>query len=262
MHRLNELSPCDGPESRNLLARSDVRVKLVVALAAILAVVASTQVWLPMAVLAACLAILCIQRTPWHAIAGRMSGPAVLALMICLLQGLMTGRTAVFETQWAGLRVAISREGLLAGALIGARIVGSVSVILVLCRTTTSDKIFAALHWAHAPKTWVEIGALMCRYTFTLFDQAASVLSAQRLRLGYAGLFRSLRSLGDLAGVVALRSIDQADRTHEAMVARGYTGSLPIAKLPPLSRRDRWIMFAGLFSIAAVVLLAERRLPW
>ena len=31
-----------------------------------------------------------------------------------------------------------------------------------------------------------------------------------------------------------LRSLDQAERTHEAMTARGYHGVLPIPKLPPL----------------------------
>ena len=148
------------------------------------------------------------------------------------------------------------------GGLIASRVLGSVSVIVVLCMVTLAGDIFSALRWARLPRTWVELAMLMYRYIFTLFEQATSVLSAQKIRLGYAGLRRSLRSMGNLGGVVILRSIDQAERTHEAMVARGYEGLLPIPEPPVLSRRDLWLLGGCLAAIAAAYFLAERFFSW
>lgn len=258
MHCLDDFSPCRRPACRSALARCDVRVKLIVAVAAILAVVVSTHLALPLVVLGACLVTLLAARMPLGEVAGRLAAPLAVAVLVCLLQGFMTGTTPAVAFDLGPWRLVATREGLANGALVGCRVMGSVSVILVLCLATPADRIFAALRWARVPRTWIEIGMLMYRYTFTLFEQGAAAVSAQKIRLGYAGVRRSLSSMGSLAGIVALRSIDQAERTHEAMVARGYQGSLPIPTLGALSRRDRWIIAATVTFIVSALLLAER----
>ena len=121
-----------------------------------------------------------------------------------------------------------------------------------------AHEILAALRWARLPQTWVEIALLMIRAIFTLFEQAGSVLAAQKVRLGHATLRRSLGSIGSLAGIVLLRSLDQSQRTHEAMTVRGYQGSVPLPRLRPLSRRDWAACSAGVATIAIVFFLLER----
>ena len=150
----------------------------------------------------------------------------------------MIGTTPLISFDVGPWQFILTKEGLLDGGLIASRVLGSVSVIVVLCMVTPAGGIFAALRWARLPRTWIELAMLMYRYIFTLFEQATSVLSAQKIRLGYAGLRRSLRSMGNLGGIVLLRSIDQAEKTHEAMVARGYEGLLPMPTPPALRRRD------------------------
>jgi energy-coupling factor transporter transmembrane protein EcfT len=58
--------------------------------------------------------------------------------------------------------------------------------------------------------------------------------------------------------VVLLRSIDQAEKTHEAMVARGYQGSLPIPNAPAMRGTDMALLSGCLLLIALAYLLAER----
>jgi energy-coupling factor transporter transmembrane protein EcfT len=142
--------------------------------------------------------------------------------------------------------------------LIGCRVLGSVSAALVLCTFAAAHDIFAALAWAHMPRTWVEIAMLMVRSIFTLFEQAAGVLAAQRVRLGHATLGRALCSLGGLAGMVLVRSIEQAERNHEAMVARAFQGRLPLPELPRFRRLDAALAVAGVLALAAALVLAER----
>jgi cobalt/nickel transport system permease protein len=261
MHRILELLSIGRTPGRSPLARLDARVKLMVAVAAILAAVGSTRFALPLATLGVSLGLLAAFRAPWGATIYRLTAPLAVVAMVCLLRALMTGKTPLVSLPLGPWRLVVYREGLAGGGLIAARSLGSISVIVVLCTFTQAHEIFAALRWARVPRTWIEIAMLMLRSIFTLFEQAASVLSAQKARLGYAGYRRALVSLGSLAGIVMLRSIDQAGRTHEAMVARGYQGRLPVPALPPLTRTQRAVAAIAVGLIIAAFLLAERWPP-
>ena len=70
------------------------------------------------------------------------------------------------------------REGALHGALLGTRVLGAVSVLLLLSSTARAHQIFNALRWFGVPKGWVEVGMLMYRYIFMLLDLAADVMNA------------------------------------------------------------------------------------
>lgn len=218
--------------------RADPRPKLVLALATILAIILSTRIVLPLALLALCLAALLALRIPPRLILERLAGPMGMVLVLILLQAFTRGSTAIWTFTLGGKELALTREGLWHGGLMGARVLGAVSVMLLFSAVTPAHKVFSALRWFRFPQGWVEIAMLMYRYTFVLLDHAADVASAQRVRLGYRGLRRSLSSLGTLAGAVLVRSIDQASHTHQAMMLRGYSGSIPLGPLPALRRRE------------------------
>jgi energy-coupling factor transporter transmembrane protein EcfT len=55
--------------------------------------------------------------------------------------------------------------------------------------------------------------------------------------------------------------MDQAEKSHEAMVARGFSGSFPVPPLPAMPRRQRWITGAGVALVAAAFLLTQWGLP-
>jgi cobalt/nickel transport system permease protein len=258
MHSTHELFSTGPHSDGRLLTQLDARVKLIVSLAAILAVLLSTRVWFPLTTAACCLGLLLASRAPLGSMACALAGPLGLAAVVCLLRALMIGTTPLISFDVGPWQLTLTKEGLWDGCLIASRVLGSVSVIVVLCKVTPAAGIFAALRWARLPRTWIEIAVLMYRYIFTLSEQAVSVLSAQRIRLGYAGLRRSIRSMANLGGVVLLRSIDQAERTHEAMIARGYQGSWPIPAPPTLRANDLWLLGGCLSAIGLAYFLAER----
>jgi cobalt/nickel transport system permease protein len=127
-----------------------------------------------------------------------------------------------------------------------------------MCQGVPVAEILSALRWAKVPRTWIEIAVLMYRYLHVFFEQATCVVSAQRVRLGYSNRRRSFQSLGNLAGIVVLRSLDQAEKSHEAMTARGYRGHLPLPAMPPLPRPQAAMACTGVVVIAALYVLAER----
>jgi len=75
--------------------------------------------------------------------------------------------------------------------------------------------------------------------------------------LATLGLERSLKSLGVLSGVVIVNSLEQAQRTHEAMLARGYKGHTPFGPMPALSPKDGWILGLSLGALIGLYLVTE-----
>jgi cobalt/nickel transport system permease protein len=259
MHRILQILSIDHNPGAGPLARLDARVKLIVALAAILASLFSTGVALPLAMLGVSLGLLAVFGAPWRTVLLRLTAPLGFVLVVAALRAVLTGATPLWSLRLGPGTVVVSREGVAEGGLLAVRVLGSVGVLVVLSTFTHAHEIFAALRWMRFPRTWIEIATLMVRSIFTLFEQAVSVLSAQRARLGHATFRRTLDSTGRLAGIVLLRSIEQAERTHEAMTARGYQGAQPEAGLRPLTRRDAAICAACVVLIAAA-LAAERLL--
>jgi cobalt/nickel transport system permease protein len=226
----------------NVLTRLDPRVKLVVAGIAILTIIVSSHVFLPLTVFAVSLTTVLALRLPLRLVMMRLAAPMGIVCVLVILQSLLIGSTPIFSFSVMGWSINFMREGAWRGILMGSRVLGAVSVVLLLSSVTQAHQIFQALRWLGVPKGWVEVAMLMYRYIFALLDQACDVMAAQRLRLGYAGLRRSVTSLGNLAGAVLVQSMDQATRTYDAMKLRGYKGYMPFGPLRSLSTREIWIM--------------------
>jgi hypothetical protein len=54
--------------------------------------------------------------------------------------------------------------------------------------------------------------------------------------------------------------MDQAVRTHEAMLLRGYTGEIPFETVPALARRQWWTMGVAGTVVLIAFGLAQMRL--
>jgi cobalt/nickel transport system permease protein len=233
----------------NVLTRVDPRVKLFAALALILAVVFSTKVFLPLAVAAISLMAMLMLSIPIRLIVFRLAGPLGIVLVIVILQSFLTPGEPIFQIGFFGYNVAATGQGFWKGLLMGSKVIGAVSIVLLLSFVTPAYKIFHSLRWFRIPDTWVEMALLVYRYTFALLDHAADIATAQKVRLGYSTFHRSLASMGALAGAVMARSLDQGLRTYEAMVLRGYQGGLCLSPLPDLSRKNWQLVMAILPAI-------------
>lgn len=233
----------------NRLTAIDPRVKLGVALAAILLVLFSGRPALPLLVAGAALATMAALRFPLRVVAARLSIPAGMVGVVFVLRLFTTPGESLFTMDVVGVVLSATREGLQLGALAAARVLGATSVLVLLGMVAPAHALFRALLWFRVPGSLVEIGLLMYRFIFVLLDIAADMTTAQTLRLGYCGAARALRSAGTLAGAVLVKSLDQAARTSEAMVLRGYAGTMPAGTLRPLPRREA----LGLLGVLAVL---------
>jgi len=242
----------------NVFTRLDPRVKLVTAITLILAVVFSGKVFFPLTVLVLCLSAMLVVGMPIRLVLLRIAGPMGIVAVLVILQAFLSGSTPLFSWSFLQWKVTATEEGLRRGIVLGCRVLGAVSVMLLLGSVTPAYKMFNALRWFRVPEAWVEIALLVYRYTFSLLDHTSDVVSAQRTRLGYSTVKRSLSSVGVLAGTVITRSIDQAMRTYEAMTLRGYQGSMPFGPMPRLKSTDATKLAIVLPLIITVFLIMER----
>jgi cobalt/nickel transport system permease protein len=241
----------------NVLSRMDPRPKMVIAFTLIAAVVLSKQAIFPLLVFVSCTAAMLRLGMPVKLVVLRLMGPMGIVLVLVVLQAFLTGATPIASFPLAGYLLVATEEGLMRGLLLGSRVLGAVSVMLLLSSVTPAYKIFGALRWFRVPEAWVEIALLVYRYIFVLLDQTADIAAAQRVRLGYSTVGRSLSSAGVLAGTVVTRSMDQAMRTYEAMTLRGYQGRLPMGPLPRMQAVGFWSMLTIPPAIVAVYLILE-----
>jgi cobalt/nickel transport system permease protein len=247
-----------GGETRR--SRLDVRVRLIGGLAAIVAVVASSRPTLPLAMFVLSVVAILLRKSTRRSALLKLLAPLAMAAVIAAVKAFATGSTPAWSFTLAGREFVATREGLASGLLLGSRVLGSVSLLLAVFSSVPPHEVFAAMRWAKAPRPLVEIALLMCRYIFALFEQAADIRAAQTVRLGYSTVRRSLASAASLAGLITLRSIDQADRTHDAMVARGYRGRMPLPALPAFGWGNAAVL-AILLAVCAGALLAAERWP-
>lgn len=241
----------------NLLARIDARTKLLLALLTLSVVIFSTTPALPLSISILCTAAMAVIGLPVRLIALRLTAPLGIAVVLLVLQSVMTGVTPLWTLEVSGAKVTVTREGLHAGLLISARVLGGVSVMLLLSSVTPAHRIFLAMRALGASQGWVEIAMLMYRYIFVLLDLTADLTAAQKVRLGYSNVRRGLSSAGLVAGTVVLRSIDQAVQTNEAMRVRGYRGNIPFGAMPPLVARDGWIVGGSAVFLGCVFFATE-----
>ncbi len=92
----------------------------------------------------------------------------MIVTVIVLLRAFLVSGSILFEVNLGLTIIEASREGLLEGLLIGSKVTGSVSVILLLSFTTPAYKIFLSLLWLKVPNLWVETAMMMYRFIFAL----------------------------------------------------------------------------------------------
>ena len=242
----------------NRFTRIDSRVKLIVVFAVIAAVLVAKNVLFGLSVFVFCVVCMLKVRIPVKIIFVRMLPGLLIMLVVVIVKALFSGGEVVFEFDLGSLSPAVTREGIAEGLLIGSRVVGALSAVMLLSFVTPAYKIFSALYWLRLPRLWVEIAMGIYRNIFAFLEYTSDIISAQKTRLGYIDTKGSLSSMGTLAGAVLLRGFDQAEKTSQAMKARCYNGTMPFVKPSPLMKGQVRVMLASIAVIVIVFVLIER----
>ncbi|MBI2806852.1 MAG: cobalt ECF transporter T component CbiQ [Planctomycetes bacterium] len=121
--------------------------------------------------------------------------------------------------------VALSLTGLEQLAILSARLVGMVSLMLVLVATAPLHDTFKAARALFIPGLLVQLVLLTYRYVFLLMEEFGRLRTALRVR-GFRNRadLHSYRTIGQVAGTLLVRSYERSERVGQAMRCRGFDG--------------------------------------
>ena len=235
------------------LTKVDPRVKLVSGIVLLVMTLSYKGFVFPAVVTLFCLSLCAFMRVPPRRLLLRFTEPLFIVAVLVLLKFFFSGRETSLVVHLFGLTLTGHADGLHDGLLIACRIIGAVSIIAAIGFSTPFSGCVAALSWLRVPRTLLEVSLFAYRYIFLLLDDAVVIYSAQKNRLGYAGVRRGLSSFGILAGSLTLRAYENSQRTATAMEQRGYDGSMPVTMHEP---------FRGPELMASAVLLIVMAVIW
>ena len=129
--------------------------------------------------------------------------------------------------------------------------IGTLSAAL-LGATTTFPDVLRGLERMRVPRLLILIAGFMYRYLFVIVEEVGRMRAALVSR-GYRPR-HALQAgpMGRVATAMFLRTYSRGERVHQAMLARGYRGTMP--QLVPLTLRRSDIAFVAAVALALVPL--------
>ncbi|MGC8766231.1 MAG: cobalt ECF transporter T component CbiQ [Brevinematia bacterium] len=171
--------------------------------------------------------------------------PLLFGIFILILQSTMELGTQKFKLFFIDLYI----EGIIKGFTIFFIILSGVWLIAILSKISSTEEFLDAVRSIGIPILVIDIVIMMYRYVFLLKEEVLRIYTAQYVRLGYINFFTSIRSFGQLWGIVLVNSVLRTSRIAEAMIARGYSDKMFYHK------KEKFKFLELLFTLAYLVLV-------
>ena len=231
----------------------DARAKILGALALVLGVVTTAPLRPAELVLFCALlaAVATIARLPLRRVLRRSLAVLPIAATIALLAPLQASGGS-----WnaAGLAAAWSGGGWLIAWGIVSKAWLSAVCMLLLAATTRTAELLQGLRRLGVPGVFVMLLAFIARYVSVLGDQLRSLRIALVSRAPHLRGRRLLAALGSISGNLFVRSYERGERVYAAMLARGYTGTLPATTTTRIGAAELLLITTALLTAAALAL--------
>lgn len=145
--------------------------------------------------------------------------------MFILFLWLVTPWTTPGTVVWQWHFIQVSKEGLYLSLLVTLKSNAIACIFLALVASLSSATLGHTLERLGCPGKLVFLFLLTCRYIHLLAGEWMDLMTAARLR-GFQPRtdLHTYRTVSSLLGLLLVRSHDRAQRTHEAMRLRGFSG--------------------------------------
>ncbi|MEW5772291.1 MAG: cobalt ECF transporter T component CbiQ [Thermodesulfobacteriota bacterium] len=255
LHQIGELDRLAAQDTA--LHRLDPRAKLAATLGFIVAVVSYGRYeisgLLPLALYPAVLAGMGDIPVRW--LLRKLAIASPFALMVGLFNPLLDTAPLLHFDMGGGLEVS---GGWVSFASILLRFALTVSAALALVAGTGFNTVCMALGRLGAPRVFVVQLLFLYRYLFVLAEEGLRMVRARNLR-SFSGRGQGLKVYGSMLGQLLLRTMDRAQRIHQAMLCRGFDGQIRAARQwrPGPADAAFTLGWLGFFALARSVNLAQ-----
>lgn len=245
----------------NWLTRIDIRVKLLYFIFFLAINIFTRNTGISFLFLLVSFTLLTAIRVPLMTILKGMLIPMSFAILILLMKGLHEGQKEWISFSLMGYKVTLKEEGLRGGICTCSKVLGGISLVILFSFTTTIGQLCVGLKWFRIPNTVIELLAFMYRYIFLFLDEVSTMWNAQKSRLGHASWKKVIQSFGILGGMLIIRAFGRAERTYEAMHARGYEGGgILTGNLLPWRKREYLLAIGIIFILPLLIYVGNIRI--
>lgn len=163
--------------------------------------------------------------------AGYLLGRVILVLpftgaVLAILPFAVPGEV-VFSLNLGPVALAATEQGVGRAAVLSLRVLTAVFAVNLLTATTPFPHLMKALRGLRVPDIFVQVIEFAVRYIFVLVEEVQRMRVARRSRCFKSGgtlLNRAaFRTIGQMVGVLFVRSWDRGERIYCAMLSRGYS---------------------------------------
>lgn len=159
------------------------------------------------------------------------------------------------------LGLSLSESGVLGAWNLLAKGTLGVLAAIVLSASTSPRELLAGLERLRLPATLVAILSFMVRYLSVVSGDLQRMRIARESRAYAGGRAGHFKAVAAGAGALFVRSYERGERVHLAMLARGYSGTMPALSQCGATRAE-WATGLALPAVAVLVAITERMLAW
>ena len=182
----------------------------------------------------------------------RLAAVNVFILLLWIIAPLTAG--APFYARWGML--GISREGVRLAFLATLKANAIYCIFAALCGALTPTSLACAMRNLHFPSALSMLFLFMGRAFYILYGEWRALEQAARLRaFTPRPNMHTWRTIGSLLALLLIRAHERAGRMREAMLLRGYDGTLNFGPGERFCRRDLFFILAAFFSVAGLCCL-------
>lgn len=148
-----------------------------------------------------------------------------LALALLVMQAVTIGTDILYQVNVKLFSVHFYTQGIQKGMVTFFRILGNMGSIFITMGATNQTGLVGVLQWFRVPKAFIEVMMIAIKYIYIFKEDILSIRKAQRARLGYGSFGKSVRTTGNIGGIVLCRAYDRSKILLKAMKSRGYDGT-------------------------------------
>ncbi|MBP2030589.1 cobalt/nickel transport system permease protein [Methanohalophilus levihalophilus] len=229
--------------------RLDPRAKIIAFSTLVFSFVFLGDIRLALIGLFSSVAISMISKIPTSFVIHRIKWVFLFLFPLLFVLPLTTSGTSIFSI--AGFP--FTSEGLEYALLIIIRGTAAVTIVVVMLGSMRFDNTIKALYMLKVPATLVQMLMFTYRYIFVMIDEFQRMWKAITAK-GFSLKTNKygLSILGNLIGMLILKSYDRAERVYQSMVAKGYTGNPATLTTFKMEAKD-YIICASLISFAILL---------
>lgn len=192
------------------------------------------------------LAVTRVARIPGGFVVSRLASVIPFVIFALFLPFVGQGKDGEF------LGLAISSSGVWAMWNVLAKAVLGATATILLAATTETPDILKGFSRLKVPGVITAIASFMIRYLEVIAGELGRMRTAMTAR-GYDPRWLwQARPIASSAGTLFIRSYERGERIYEAMLSRGYNGSMPLAS-SETTTAAQWISALIIPAIALIV---------